>query len=209
MRKSRSVVELTHTELRRRRVSLTCTVDWHGHARWWLVRESGQLPPTCANFTCWDGCECNGACSLADGLAHAYMVFVVAGSESEYSRPMVVVADLGVRTMNIVRGSVSRIVRVEKVDDDGEAGTVSRQLCRICRNLSRGMMSALDSCDCVLGEETQCSLCRGVSPLQRVFILQEQYEGVKPFGEKHWWRGVTDAVDAATLNCTGWLVCAH
>jgi hypothetical protein len=63
-----------------------------------------------------------------------------------------------------------------------------------------GALSSGRECRCVFDDcETRravCEACKRVPIPSRLFLIVNRFNGVFPYGQQYWWKGVTEAVDA-------------
>jgi hypothetical protein len=161
-------------------VSVTCNIR-ESDVRWWLTRESGQLPTNSNAKVIYSGCT---------PLAKAYAVVRVA-------RPLclrkqriaeVGVAQLCVASLDwIVEGIVPYVqpIVLERVADHVEC--TSAEDCPTAYHVWRQLW-------------IQCSFSGGVGGSSE-WLLRDRFNGFYPSGRQHWWTGLTNAADEA-LCCT-------
>jgi hypothetical protein len=71
------------------------------------------------------------------------------------------------------------------------------------RSFRYGLFSGLASCGCGVHRGI-CSHCRGA--VQVRFVWENGFSRVLPYGNGHWYHGVTDGVDDTT-DADAWLQC--
>jgi hypothetical protein len=182
----------THKELAitARKCSITFHVLQHGGTEWWMTRESGRRPP-CVRVSC---SRCRYHKPLQD-LRQSYLVIVADHpGKRVWTEPArrVAFAQLDADALFIVACRVaSTLLQVSA-------------LRTVFQSFARGMFSVSTKCVCSVsfGTCASCSACR-----ESRFVWENGYSRVSPYGNHHWYRGVSDAVDrksegGAWLQCT-------
>lgn len=174
-------------------VSVSCLVTEGGDVKWFLTAESGGVPADCGV----DGQRCRYCAAGEAGvrLRRAYVVvqaeaalFLVEGLWSE-----VLVAAL---TAEAVR-AVQALVPEHRCSPEEVVNAINL--------LERGSRSSGRGCGCSSTEV--CRECQRVEALQRRFLCATVFTCVEPFGEKHWFGGVTDATEVVSRAGERWLQC--
>jgi hypothetical protein len=163
------------------------------------VRESGRVPEKYER---------------AEGLASAVQGYVVVvhagGCSKEGPLPygmepcrFVMVAELTEDSLWKVKHRVVPAMRSSSWEDDA------------LWHCTDGALSSERDCKCHLHPwpnlHAMCSECSRVPEESRVFVAAHYFEGLCPWGEKHWWKGATDVPDTVDLGKFGydydrWLV---
>lgn len=172
-------------------MSITCSVDSEGGARWWLTRESGRLPAQC-------GLE---ACSSCSNWTRTHVdsgsYIVIAGGGN-----CVAFAQLSAGSFEV---AVRRVVPL--VQEAWLCGCDQQVVAReVFSCFSFGLFSSGVDCACRIGRV--CAQCRVLFECGR-FVVQGVFMGL-PSIPGGWWTGVTDAVGDVEIRGQRypWLRCA-
>jgi hypothetical protein len=164
-------------------VSVTWEVDC-GTTRLWLTKESGCVPAGC-----WDGMGCK-SCSRwmvargGAGAAKAYLVLKVVVRLHYTAWSRCAIGELRMESLAMLSERVVPVLQQLCLRDGGGGGESRvyvravdyRRVCAMLHRLERGGRRGGD-------------LYAGAR-----FVLQDGYKGVKPYGDGHWFTGMTDAV---------------
>jgi hypothetical protein len=180
-------------------MSVVCWVDAQAGEKWFVVRESGRVP------------EGYGTAEASASLAQGYVVVVHAGGCSKEGpipygmKPcrFVMVAQLTEDSLWKVKHRVVPAMRRNSWEDDA------------LWQCTDGALSSGRECSCVLDLwpdlHAICLDCSRVPEESRVFVAAHRFEGIRPWGENDWWKGVTDVPDTgdaeeAEYDYDRWLV---
>jgi hypothetical protein len=190
-------------------VSVTCEVD-RGQTRWFLTKESGQVPGGC-----WGGMGCKKCCAAVierwpTGLVQAYVIVKVVLRLRYTVWSRCVLGKLSLENMGIVVDRVVRPLRELRLVECGAGCACCREfeahyasMSRLMSMLSRGSYSSVGKCSC--GAGNVCAACiRSGKTMQR-FVVQDCFAGVYPYGRQHWFLGVTDGVGEVNSWHGSWL----
>lgn len=163
----------------------------------WLCKESGWLPP----------CE-RGSCEekkIEEGARKAYLgVFprgykMVSGADSG----VVLLAEL---TEESVRICVEWVIPELRWLEGKRDSDHYRHARAFFKSFTEGKFSSGAQCRCAGNGDWVCGACQVVARERRLFISSIRYEGLYPFGEGHWFTGVTDMCWAWSGSYQ-WLFC--
>jgi hypothetical protein len=176
-------------------VSLTCYLEQGARVCWWLTRESGRIPP------CEDaGCTRSRTHLAPEALRQAYLVLIVrCPGRHAWTEPTrrIAFARLDTAALHFVgRRIVPSVCTSSMGDREYAVGWMFR-------SFRYGLFSGLASCGCGVHRGI-CSHCRGA--VQVRFVWENGFSRVLPYGNGHWYHGVTDGVDDTT-DADAWLQC--
>ena len=145
-------------------------------------------------------------------LSRAYIVVKVVARLRYIAWSLTTIALLSERNLEVTVDKVVGPLRGVCLLESGPRGLdpcrFDREYARVVELaalVSRGGYSVDGECGC-LGKHV-CAACRRVTRQQRRFIVQDRYQGVYPYGEDHWFRGVTDGVGEVSSWQGSWLRC--
>jgi hypothetical protein len=172
-------------------VSVTCFVA-QGRATWFLTKESGQAPQVCECLEDHQHCRVQ---PLTPRVRRGYVVVQVEGALHVTGRlwSEVLVARLSAAAV----GTLEVLFAGEQISDERIAAAVEL--------LERGLVSVDAGCTCTVTEV--CDACIAVPGENRRFLCATVFTGVQPYGEEHWWCGVTDATREVSDGGELWLMC--
>ena len=176
-------------------VSLTCHFEPNARERWWWTRESGRVPP------CVDaGCTRSRTHFAPEDLRQAYLVVVVRHpGRHVWTEPTrrIAFARLDAAALHFVGRRMAPSIHTFQVGD--------RQyvVSWIFRSLRHGLFSGTASCGCGI-DRGICAHCAAQAQVR--FVWENGFSRVLPYGNEHWYRGITDAVDDTT-DADAWLQC--
>jgi hypothetical protein len=170
-----------------RHVSVTCEMKHNGDLRWWLTKESGQLPELCL-YGGWSGC-----CAWSGDRAALKNAYFVVKLESERPEELYVISTvIGISELSVVMvRRVAECVLAYSQPKSGLSEVVTSQR----HHQFRGQY-------CTTGLRTSLGAI-----LIADFVIQDSFCGVFPSDKKSWWRGVTDAAGLARRSGPEWMVC--
>lgn len=176
-------------------VSLTCHVEADARVRWWLTKESGRVPP-CV----YEGCARIRTHLAPESLRQAYLVIMVRHpGRHVWTEPTrrIAFARLDRAALHFVgRRIIPSISGCDGKDRQYVVGW-------IFRSFRHGLFSGLASCECGFHRGI-CAHCAAQAQVR--FVWENGFSRVLPYGDGHWYRGVTDAVDDP-IEADAWLQC--
>ena len=186
--------------LRKYCVSVTCEVD-EGRIRWWLTKESGQVP-----LSCREGLGCASCVSgrwRAGGpraLARSYVIVKVVTRLRYTAWSNVAIGLLSCCSLERVRSeTLPKLVLASRKTRSG----VRRRWECFSEQYAHTLFLLRHA-----GERpSKCWVCGAGSVGGIPFVLRNCYDGVVPFGVEHWFLGVTDAVGEVSDWQKDWLLC--
>ncbi|KAF2623332.1 hypothetical protein BU25DRAFT_177440 [Macroventuria anomochaeta] len=185
--------------LRDEGASLTCVVARGSQAGWFLTRESGELP------VCYDakGCGCDQRRYTSNQLRRSYLVLKVGVLQGREWRDHVAVALLSEEAVCVAEAVARSCCQI--VGGGGDAAQLASAMSGAFRALDDGAFSSGGGYSCRL--DFLCKPCSEVPRKRRQFIWLVRFIGVRPWGEKHWFGGVTLAVGDVCPAKEPWLRC--
>jgi hypothetical protein len=196
-----------------RAVTVTCRVH-DGDVEWWLTVESGRVPMCVSPTLC--GCGGHESAVLSRAQRRGYVLLKVSASfwlrKLQWSE--VIVGKLSAETLRVVRQRLAVLAAHVRSSPVLEAGDSGEQCLKRHVALAGSLSSWLDGgafsgsfpCACVLGHV--CTSCRAVPESERRFVEQGCYDGMFPYGDDHWWTGVTDGAGELRGE-KPWMMCFH
>jgi hypothetical protein len=187
----------TKAAITARKISITFHVRQYGGSEWWLTRESGHHPP-CASDSCFSHCPDQ----QRGDYRQSYLVIVIDHpGDRVWTEPVrrVAFAQLNTDALSIV---ACRIAPTLLGHDVQHRLPVVKT---VFRSFTRGMFSASTTCACnpLSGA---CASCAARS--QARFVWENGYSRVSPYGDDHWYVGLSDAVDKDDDEYK-WLQCCY
>lgn len=179
--------------LERERVSVTCEVSPGGRVRWWLTKESGQLPAKCGDRTCW---TCG---TFAEGTELEVRAYVAVKVEARVAvfrgrNDTVFFAPLQASVLDEVqRQLLPCLLEAGAREDEGD--------CERSTVLHWELQSALE----------RGVFCGSVGPGNRFsrWLQYSGFTGVFPDGKDGFFTGITDAVGVVGSSHGRWLRCSE
>jgi hypothetical protein len=184
--------------LAERCVSVRCVLS-DDVKEWGLRRERGRRPECALGVA--------GRCCLGggdDGLAKAYFVVELRGAwlHKAVELPACIFLRMTGRSLRMIRErlfeDVSELRRCHASYWGAGTRDVFAEGARYLSRLEGGLYSVDWHCGCF--GWSVCTACAVRPKTERMFAVLNSFDGVRPFGERHWFLGVTEAAD-------GWLTC--
>jgi hypothetical protein len=165
-------------------VSVTCCTDFSGTRKWFLTRESGQVP-VCKHP---GRCGCDRTELSAAELRKAYMVMCCPDGDHWYSN---IVAELSKESISCVADRLCPAV--------SEAGWRTSKDQAFLSLLREGTRSRTGCIGCVASRGV-CGVCASAVETGVGFVVADGFAGVVPFPAAPWFLGVSDA---RSMECVG------
>jgi hypothetical protein len=192
-------------------VTVTCCIH-DGRVSWFLTKESGQVPDCAEPEVC--GCLEGHEGDSVQPTGYVIVKHSASWWWSTVQWSEVIVGQLCRESLLVVERRVVLLLAMLRsspcvpvgVLASEEIATWVRLAGAVSALFDSGAFSSGFSCGCVI--TGVCDACRAVCGVRQRFESVFSYEGVFPYGNEHWWSGVTDGVDCVRGSVL-WLRCAH